>query len=235
MAQIDWLRNKIKLHIRDVNMTASELDDLIDTLLTEIALETRIFKKLYGFTVHKDIEKYNFRYLARMNEQIEEEPTKITLLEPSTSDILNFISEGTFPTIPVEKELEIEKEQSQFLDLLDIFDEYGGSILDKFEERGSSYYFCYDEEWRELNDNKRFVFTAWVKPEVGELHDEELSILLPTLISGAKFYVNDTLHSPDDVQASNYDYMRWFQNKKLLQDRFPTVAYSTERNLQWQY
>ena len=123
MAQKEWLRNKVKIHIRDVNMTDSELDDIIDTVLGEISLETRVFKKLYGFTVHEDIEQYDFRYIARLNEQVEQEPGNITLGDPSPSDILKFVSDGTFPEIPVDKNLEIETAQSQFIGLLDLFDE----------------------------------------------------------------------------------------------------------------
>ena len=233
MAQKDWLRKKVKIHIRDVNMTDSELDDIIDTVVTEIALETRIFKKLYGFTIHENIEKYNFRYLARMNEQVEEEPCNIVLGNIGTNDLLDFIANGSFPEIPVDKNLEVEPYQSQFLDLLDVFDENGLSVLDIFEERGSSWYFLYDEQFRNINDEKRFVFSAWVKPDINELHDEDLSIILSTVISGCKFYVNDTLHSPDDTQATNYDFMRWHQGKENLRNRFPTTVYSTREDKQW--
>jgi len=235
MAQIDYLRKKVKIHIRDVNMTDEEIDSIIETVVDEIALETRIFKKLYGFTVHKDIEKYNFRYIARLNEQVEEEPTNIVLGDPSLEDILKFVDTGVFPEIPVEKDLRIEPYQSQFLDLLDIFDSTGTSVIHRFEERGSSYYFCHNEEWRTINDGGRFVFSGWIKPDIAELHDEELSIITPAVISGCKFYVNDTLHSVEDTQATNYDFMRWYQAKENLGNKFPTVVYSTKENTKWQY
>lgn len=233
MAQKDWLRNKVKIHIRDVNIENSELDDIIDTVLTEIALETRIFKKLYGFTVHEDIDRYNFMYIARMNEQVEEEPTNIIIEEPPLEEIIDFIENGNFPDIAVDKNLEVEPYQSQFFDLMDIYDENGDSVLSKFEERGSSYYFVYDEAWRKINDQKRFVFSAWIKPDVNELHDEQLSMILHTVIAGCKFYINDTLHSPDDTQATNYDFMRWFQGKEQLMNKFPTTVYSTKENYKW--
>jgi len=234
MTQIDYLRNKVKIHIRDVNMENSELDAIIYTVVDEIAMNTRIFKKLFGFTVHADIERYNFRYLARMNEQVEEEPTDIVIGEPTYEEILQFIENGQFPDIPVEKNLQIEPQQSQFIDLLDIFDENGNSVIDVFEERGSSWYFLYNEQYRTINDKKRFVFSGWVKPDLAELHDEELSIITPTVIAGCKFYINDTLHSPEDTQATNYDFMRWFQAKERLGNLFPTVVYSTREDMRWQ-
>jgi hypothetical protein len=216
-------------------MEDADLEEMIDTVIGEIAMETRIFKKLYGFTVHESISKYNFRYIARLNEQVEQEPASITFTDPSMVEIIQFINNGEIPDIAVEKELLVEDAQSQFIDLLDIFDERGMSVLHKFEERGSSYYFCYDETWRMINDGKSFAFSGWVKPEISELHNEELTILLPTIISGCKFYVNDILHGVTDTQATNYDYMRWFNNKKSLMDKFPTLVYSTKENTRWQY
>ncbi len=233
MTQKDYLRNKVQIHIRDVKIENSDLDAIIETVVDEIALETRIFKKLYGFTIHEDIEKYNFRYIAKMNEQVEEEPTNIIFGDPSDEDLIDFIENGNFPDIPVEKTLTIEPNQSQFFDLMDIFDENGNSVMDKFEERGSSYYFCYDEQFRNMNDKKKFVFAGWIKPDIEELHDEELSIITPTVIAGCKFYINDTLHSVEDVQATNYDFMRWFQSKERLGNLFPTVVYSTKEDIQW--
>jgi hypothetical protein len=214
-------------------MTDPELNEIIETVVDEIALETRIFKKLYGFTVHENIEQYDFRYIARMNEQVEEEPTNITFGTPGRLEIIDFIANGNFPEIPVEKDLTIEPYQSQFFDLLDIFNEDGYSTLNMFEERGGTTYFLYDEQFRNINDNKRFVFVGWIKPDISELHDEELSIIAPTVINGVKFYVNDTLHSPEDTQATNYDFMRWYQAKENLMNRFPTTVYSTREDKQW--
>lgn len=116
MTQKDYLRNKVQIHIRDVKIENSDLDAIIETVVDEIALETRIFKKLYGFTIHEDIEKYNFRYIAKMNEQVEEEPTNIIFGDPSDEDLIDFIENGNFPDIPVEKTLTIEPNQSQFFD-----------------------------------------------------------------------------------------------------------------------
>jgi hypothetical protein len=235
MENIEWLRARVRLLVKDVTTDDNALDEIIKYVINELALETRIFKKLYGFTVHKEIEKYNFKYMARLNEQVEEEPSEITFADPDFKEIIEFIANGEFPTPITEKKLEIEEAKSSFIDLLDIFDEYGCSVMHKFEERGSSYYFCYDKEWRYLNDDRKFVFAAWVTPDINELHHEDLLVIAPTIIAGCKFYINDLLHSSADVQATNYDYMRWFNGKKQLMDKFPTAVYSTKEDRRWQF
>lgn len=223
MAQIDYLRKKVKYHVKDVDISDDDLDGIIETTMEDISLTTKVFKKIYGFTVHKDINLYDFRYLARLNEEVEYEPSKITLTDPSSAEIIDFLATGSLPSPGVEKELEQEKAQSRFIDLLEVFDEMGRSILDKFEYRGSTSYFVYDQAWLEEHDGAQMAFTAWVVPMIDELHDEDLLTIMPTVIAGSKFFVMDSLHSVSDVQATNYDFMRYYQAKDELRNMFPTA------------
>ena len=152
MTNAEYLREKVKYHIRDVHLEDDGIDSVIQTVLEDISLGSRVFKKLHGFTVHKDVNLYNFRYLGRLNEQVEKEPTSITFTAPEQQEILDFLKHGTLPSPTVNKVLQDDLAQSRVMDVLDIFDDEGRSILDKFEERGSSYYFCYDQEWLNNND-----------------------------------------------------------------------------------
>ena len=236
MAQIDWLRKKVRLHIRDIQLEDGDIDDTIRTVISDIASQTKIFKKLYGFTIDKDISLYNFRYIARLNEQVEEEPVTITFGDPTTEDLLDFLQTGNIPSPTVNKELQIEEHQSRLLDVLEIYDGKGFSALDKFEERGSSYYYCYDELWRNVNHGKAFAFAGWVSPKVEELHEEQLEDILFTVIAGVKFFLYDILHSPNDTQATNYDFLRYHQAKEELLNRYPTMvtAYTnSKRSRRW--
>ena len=221
------------MHIRDISTSDLELLDVIDTVINEIAVETRMFKKLFGFTVHKDIDQYNFMYIARMNEQVEMEPTFIEINPLEPLEIIEFINKGEFPDVTVDKNLMKEEAESRFIGLLDLFNEEGYSVLDKFEERGSSYYFCYDEQWRKANDYKRFAMASYVVPNISELNPELMNMILPALIAGCKFYFYDTMHSPDDVQATNYDFMRWHQAKENLVNLYPTNTFSTKELTRW--
>ena len=226
MTNAEYLREKVKYHIRDVHLEDDGIDSVIQTVLEDISLGSRVFKKLHGFTVHKDVNLYNFRYLGRLNEQVEKEPTSITFTAPEQQEILDFLKYGTLPSPTVNKVLQDDLAQSRVMDVLDIFDDEGRSILDKFEERGSSYYFCYDQEWLNNNDGKQMCFSAWIVPHIDELAEEQLLDIVQCVIAGTKFYVNDTLHSKDDTQATNYDFMRYHQCRENLTNRYPTAVVS---------
>jgi hypothetical protein len=218
----EWLRNKVKIHVRDVNTTDDELDSVIETVVEEIANETKIFKKVFGFSIHEGKYTYDFRYLARMNERLEHEPVDITFGSPERSEVLDFLMNGHLPSPSIEKDLIIEPGESRLFEVLDIFDINGISIFDKFEQVSPYEYHVYDEQWLKENNNMQCAFIGTIVPNLTELHDENLLDIVITVISGVKFYINDTLHSPDDTQATNYDYMRWFQAKEKLMNRFPT-------------
>ena len=227
MANIDYLRKKVKYHIKDVHLDDDGIDSVIETVLEDIGSSTRLFKKLYGFTIHKEINTYNFRYIARLNEQVEQEPTSIVVNDITNEEIQEFITNGgLLPSPTVTKVLEDDLAQSRLMDVLDIFDETGQSIMDKFEEKGSSYYMVYDQQWLDANDSKTMAFSGWVVPQIEELAEENLIDMVNAVIAGVKFYVMDSLHSKEDVQATNYDYMRYFQKKEDLTNRYSQVVYS---------
>ncbi len=226
MANKDYLRKKVKYHIRDIHILDPELDGIIETVFEEISAKTRIFKKLFGFTVHEDIMSYNFKAIARLNERVELETTSIVIGDPLPEDMWNFIKTGEFPDPVVGKDLVVDPARARMQHLLDIYDIDGNSVLSKFEERGSDYYFCFDDEWRKINDQKPFVFVGSIVPEIDELTDDMLMELVPTVIAGAKFYINDTMHSPDDTQATNYDFMRWYQAVEEITNRYTNISYS---------
>jgi hypothetical protein len=233
----EWFRNKVKIHIRDVKMSDDELDGVIGTVIEEVAITTGIFKKIFGFSIHKDKHTYDFRYLARMNERLEHEPTEILFGSPEPSEILDFLTTGHLPSPTVNKTLIIEPGESRLFNVLDVFDKEGVSIMDRMEQRSSYEYFVYDNEWLRTYDNEQCAFIGSIIPDLNELHEENMLDIVHTVIAGCKFYINDTLHSPEDTQATNYDFMRWFQAKEILMNRFPTTMSTftnNTRRAKWQ-
>ena len=226
MDGIEYLRKKCLITTIDVKMSEDEADAIIREIVLDIANRTHIFKKIYGFTVNADVQMYNFRYIARLNEQIEEEPTEITFDSPLPEDIIDWLENGTIPSPVVNKELTQDIYQSRFIALTDIYDNDGRSVLDKFHSKGTSYYYCYDTVWLEQNVDMPMAYSAIVSPPIEELSEEQLEAISFTVVSGFKFYINDLLHSGSDVQASNYDFMRYHQAMEELRNAHPTIAYS---------
>ena len=79
------------------------------------------------------------------------------------------------------------------------------------------------------------AFVASVLPQLEELHDEHIAVISACVVAGYKFYTNDLLHSSADVQATNYDYMRYYQELQSLINLYPHIAQATKtkRILKW--
>jgi hypothetical protein len=224
MTNIEFLRNRVKLNIRDQQVSDEDIDEIIINVINDIAVDTHIFKKLYGFSVHKEMTKYNFKYIARLNERVEREPTEIYISAPPPEEILKFLSTGELPDPTVTKDLQIEDATSLLIDVVSIIDDEGYNISSKFKHSGSSYYYVTDTEWLELYDDRNCVFVANVVPDIDELAPEDLVIISKAVVAGSKFYITDRMQSPNDLQSTNYNYQRYYQATEGLKKLFPTYV-----------
>jgi hypothetical protein len=229
MSNLDIIRQKVKYHIRDIVAEPEDVDDVIDTVFREISVEIPWAEKNYGFQVFKDIRDYNFHMLAKLNEQAELVPAYISSTGGYTSEqFTQFFETGEIPDPKVEKILVVDKNEADVIHVLNIYNEYGVDVSDKFKERGANWYRVEDETWLNLNDGKPFVFTAQVVPGIEELDDYMLNMILPVMIEGVKFYVANTMQSGADSQVANYFYMRYYNRKKDLRNLVPNIAYTTQ-------
>jgi len=228
------IRSRVKFHIRDVKFSDVEIDAIILQVIEDIANDTKLFKKIIGFTVHEDKGVYDFRDLTRMNERVEIELESVTITPYSVQDIIEYISGGEYKDPEVNKVNFIEDPgQSKFLDLIDIFDEYGMSIYDKFEYHGTAEYYCLNQTWLKSNDGKPKAFTAAVVPAVDEILEEDIITIMPSIIEGCKYYFNDTFTGQNDIQVANVFYQRYWQKRQQLINQYPTQVISKGRNKQW--
>ena len=237
MTNLETLRKKCKFHIQDVKITDDEIDELIYLAIEDIANTTKLFKKLYGFTVYEEMKIYDFEGLTTLNERVEEELSAISMSPITDKQIADACANNTLPSPVVNKELFIEWEgQSNYIDILDIFDENGRSVFDQFYFHGTSEYFCENDEWRKENENKQFVYVATVIPNIDELLPNDLREISSTVIQGVKYYNSDTLESQGDTQVSNIFYQRFWSKMNGLVDKRPTQVFSvasTKRERIW--
>jgi hypothetical protein len=228
MSNIDILRDKVKFHIRDVNNTDDEIDNIILQVISDIALTTKIFKKIYGFSIHKDIELYDFNAILQMNERTEHELSSVTIGSYSQDQIKDFLSTSEFPSPPVEKVIEEETAKNKLLNVINIFDDEIREMRTEFRYLGTHQYKLYDESYREENDGMHCVFTAQIIPHIDELLPETIEMLSTAIIAGTQYYFLNTMNSADDVQISNVYYQRFYAKQLDLIDHMPTFVYGVQ-------
>jgi len=231
---ITTIRGKVKFHIRDISFEDYQIDEMILQIITDIANETKLFKKIIGFTIHEDKKIYDFRDLTRMNERVEIELESVAIEPYTPEDIIDFITSGEWKDPIVDKTTFVEDEgQSLFIDLLDIYDEYGRIITDKFQYHGTAQYYCLNDIWRRENEGVGKCFVASVVPHIDEILQEDIHSIMSAIIEGCKYYFNDTFGSGDDAQVANLYYQRYWQSKQALINKHPTQIFAIGRSKAW--
>ena len=232
---IDIIRAKVKFHLRDVSVKDIDINQIILQSIEDISNETSLFKKVIGFTVHKEKGLYNFRDTLVMNEQVEEELSSVYIGEVSDNELINFLKDPTnFPDPEINKTTFIESSgKSEIVKVMDIFDEEGKSVNHKFHYHGIANYFVEDQLWLDENDGKYFAFVAAVKPHITEILPEDISIIMSAVIEGCKYYINDTFASHTDAQVANVFYQRYWQKKQQLLNQYPSQIFAIQGKRTW--
>lgn len=229
------LDTRLRFHLKDVNNEFAERALIINQVIEEIALETRLFKKIYGFTVHKDKNLYDFRAIGKLNENTEIELQDVFIHDLTPEQIWEYVKTGEWQDPEIDKEEFVEENGiSAPIGVMDIYDETGHSISHRFKWHGGSQYYCYDEAWLEENDGVTMAFVAYVNPDLDELRDEDIVTITPAIIEGCKYYFFNTFTTKtDDSGVANLYYTRYFQKKQNLIDMFPTQMSSMKGNRTW--
>ena len=222
MSNLDILRRKVKFHIKDIAILDNELDDLILLVLNDIAKETKLFKKLCGFTVEQDKNVYDFRDITRLNEEVEKELENVYVgYIPDIAIKAMLLGRDEWPKpITIKKTFE-EEAQSKYLSAINVFDSNVRSVFDKFKFTSTALYIVEDNEWLEDHDGEEMILLYAIMPDINELLEEDLMLLDHVIIEGCKYYLANTLQSADDNQVSNLYYQRFWQKKKELIDMYP--------------
>ena len=222
---IQYLRDKVKLHIRDVYTTDEEVDSVILQVIEDIAREVKLFRKLSGFTIEKDKQLYDFRNITRLNEEVETELENVYIGGFTDLQMKLFLmGREEWPDPLTFKRTFNEQEFMTFFGVLGLYDEYVRNIMDKFHHTSTSVYMVTDEQWLEDNDGKQMVAMTYGLPKVDELLNEELTMITSCVIEGCKYYFANTLQSATDAQVSNLFYQRYWYKKKELIDQYPLYA-----------
>ena len=222
------LRGKVKFHVRDISNSDIEIDQIVLQVIEDIANETKIFRKIYGFTVDKSINVYDFNALSFLNNRLEVQ--SITIGSVTSDSVLSYMQTyDTFPS-PTVSTTTFANTKNVPLELMDVYDENGYSIINKFHYSGTSERICNDAKWLEDNHAIDKAFVMSVVPDIQELRSEELSVITACIIEGCKYYFSNTYESTPDGQITNLYYQRYWQKKQLLINQFPTKIFAHIRN-----
>ena len=236
MGNRDKALSLVKGLTSDVKSTDAELLSLIDLVSDEIMVETRIVKKLYQMTMFSNLEFYDLKSTATLQDKYEQGVSAITITNPiqsiqSVIDIMKGNATLQNPTMSIS--VENVNATMNFIAIDDIFDDKMRSVMNKFEIVNGHRYCVPDISFRQQNNDITFWYVASVQTTLDNVDDITLASFLPVIIQGVKFYLyNDPVTKSTD-QANNFHAMRYFRAKENLMNLFPQKLTMKRRTARW--
>ncbi len=240
--------NDYRVFVKNVTLDDSEWNTLLEQVVSDIAHETRIFKKMVGFTVEPTLEYYDFEAISELHDKFEVEIDNITIGSFDFDDVIS-ISNGCVPTLSTtEVELNPESE-NMILDVHDVMNTDAKSIFRDFTYmqgytyRNDKYDDCYQPcdvqpalATCDQPNDEAFVVQEGVEKAIAVISFEPDPALItadiekrikPAIIAGLKFFANDIYNDKDDAAVANVFYQRYFSAKRELINKYP---YFNSRN-----
>ena len=216
-----------KFYIRDIGITDTDLTNVLNDVIKDIALKTRIFKKAFGFTIEPDMYDYNFRGLLEVYERTQEQTIDSLIINSYTEDqLLNYLSNPLDIEVSVTNSASYGVPSSTYIDTIDVLTKVDD--VDQLELSSIFYLF-------EPIDGDSFKFVSKIQypvealclvhiiPNIKSIDDRVETYLKSTIIAGLKYYT-DTEQSQQNVNTDINSYKK-YQNALLeLQSNFPTIV-----------
>jgi len=224
-----------KFFVRDVGVSDTELNTLINNIIQEIASYTRIFKYHFSFELLDNIKYYNFNALMQDNQHFDENITTITLGSDTDQDLIDFLIEPKCYNTKTNEVTEDNKIYDQFFaldDILLIEDSNIQSIGSYFKHlRESEYvYKLYNKNAKCDGKSKYKAFCiCTIVPNLEHISNDIENVIRPVLIEGLKYYT-DTTENAVNVNPDVNQYKKYFNAKNTLMNMYPTrLGYTSKR------
>lgn len=208
MTNMEKIRNRLKPLFESNRI--KDVDGLIEEAYNRVCLDSRIFKRAYTTTIYKDIEQYSFCDSSAFNSYLE-----ITSLQLTQSDILDYLSDGVNN---VDVSVTNTDRYDFVIDIIDIFSEFGNRYVSIYNcfNRISQCMFEYKKCFKEDMDA---VVLCSVVPDIENLNMFELEEIMRPVREYVSYILNK--RNADNIQEENFEYMRYFNEIKLLKNKYP--------------
>ena len=216
--------NKYKFYVRDIGISDEDLANVLQDVINDIALSTRIFKKAFGFTIEPDIYYYNFRALLGISERVQEGTINdIVINSFSEEQLIQYLSNPTNLEVDIRRDVEVGIPLNTYLETLDVLvRQYDadnaplGSVFYLFEPiDGDSYKFV-----GSINKPIESICITTIIPNVLNIDERLETYLRPAIIEGLKYYTDTSLNL-QNVNPNVNSYKKFVNAKIELQNKFP--------------
>jgi len=217
--------NNYKFYVRDVSVTDEQFQMLLQDIVNDIAVSTKIFKRIFGFQIFPDIKEYNLKDLYEHS--IRSGYNRLETLQVGGVDNETLIQFLNDPTTVNTSKTTIKKgigSPDTFIDVIDVLGNIYtndstplGSIFYKFDRIDVNNY----KFTENIKEPKNALCIVNVIPALDNIDEQIESYMKMAIVAGLKYYTETQVVNQNmNYQISSY---KVFENaKNQLQGLFPT-------------
>jgi hypothetical protein len=221
--------NRYKFYVRDIGVSDTELQNILNDVIEDIAISTGIFQKAFGFTIEPEIELYNFDALLDMYERNQTEIANLTLDSITESELIEYLKDPTNFTVDVTETSTVGITPNKFLNTLDIITLNGNSLVSMIKDfeyiSNNSYRYKYANT---IRDKIEAICLCSIIPDISNIRPEVEAIMRNAIIKGLKYFTDTTMNA-QNVNPVNFKFQEYEKAKIELQNKYPTIlGYQTK-------
>ena len=214
--------NNYKFYVRDIGISDTDLQNVLRDVISDIATNTKIFKRVFSFTLEPGLDEYPIKDLYQLADK--SEPTILDINYTTNLDTQEgLIDYLTNADINVQQTVDTTTDNtySDYIEVIDLFDDKFNSYGHYLEPVGK------DDYYLNIKIDKPIPLTgiAIINPLLSEIDNRIEKQIRFAIISGLKAYTH-TLESQPNEQVSLVLNKQFEYDKQKLINKYPYYGLS---------
>jgi len=245
--------SKYMIYIRDMDINEQDALNILQDVLDEIALDTRIFRDLFAFDIDKCDEVYDIKALYNLSQATKLNVTNVSNTDYTDEELLNILQGKEVHQDDTKECSDGDNQDSDnddtdtsnclntYMNVIDLMwynkndrEQPIKSVISSwFQQVGNdTYELILDEITKTTgisssNNNLlnplQVIGYINIIPNIVNLSSDDERLLRQSLISGLKYKISDMYLNTVNEQVSNLLYQRYYNAKKQLAFTFPQM------------
>ena len=215
--------NNYKFYVRDIGVQDIDLENILKDVLSDIAINTKIFKRTFGFTLEPEVSRYPIRDLYQLNDKTEATITDINFTTDfsNTQSLIDYLSSAG--TVPVGENIStsVDNKYSDYIETIDVFDNKFNSYLKYLEAVNKNDYYI-NTILSEPVDVNAIVSVNPILDELDEKIEKQIRF---AIISGLKAYTHTLENQVNEPVGLTLNKQFEYDKQKLI-NQYPYFGLS---------
>ena len=215
--------NNYKFYVRDIGVTDTDLTNILQDVVSDISVNTKIFKRVFSFTLEPEITRYPIKDIYQLVDKTDPIISSIdfTTNFATEPDLINYLINEGVATVDTTVNTTVNGVYSDYIELMDMFDDKFNSYTHYLEPVSRDEYWLNRKIQKPINMNG-IVSINILLSEITTSIEKQIRF---AIISGLKAYTH-TLENQPNEQVALVLNKQFEYDKQKLRNNYPYYGLS---------